>query len=668
MTRRLLVFDQYDVCWLERATAVTAPDDEWDLLLLGLSDLRFRGRYEERLARLGTWRMINLTLLASEAQERVNSFMLNFISQVPDQDLDGQTLAQFLNASEGNRWWYLETSEKSPFRSPLVGQLYRLALVRLSVEQTSYDEVWLALSEAPLMEAIFRAEHFPPLVQMFYVPPANRNDKSIFHYWLGAATGIASLLFVRLLLVLMRWPTPGSAADARLFFMSFYPYWWLNSFHDSATDRFFSVLPNSAPCRFVVWLSHPLTIWRHRRGASKVARAHGLIALQHFINLRDAFVLFSPDMFLRLRRFERRLSGHLQAKFVGFDISALVRTDISRSLCSPELFLGKLFSRAFANLARRFKAGVLLYRVEFQPWENALLFGINERMKTVGFLHSPFGKNYLPMRFASGEMARYLRKENDSCSRPLPDGMLVSGPVGMDRLTEDGFPHERIAICGPQRHGNLMVCLRQRRSRSELRSRLKLPTDAPVFFVAIAIDEADTEALFAALATVGANIGNFHLIVKTHPTKPPGDMVIQAALAKVGKDRSSVLPLTANMYDYIAAADALICVGSTIAFEAMALDVMPIVFENPATFALTSLAEFDAAMFIAHDAASLRLAFVDVITNSERIQAKRRVWPEMLKYIFWDLNTPLQEQMQGALTKLRVLESGPQPKPDTIQH
>jgi hypothetical protein len=668
MTRRLLIFDQYDVRWLKRAMEVTAPGDEWDLLLLGLSDLWFRRRFGNRLARLGTWQMINLTILAPEAQKRVNGFMLDFISKIPNQDLGGQTLAQLLNAPEGNRWWYLETSEKSPFRTPLVGQLYRLALVRLSVEQSSCDEVWLALSEGPLMEAISGAENFPPVMRMIYVPPVNRKNKSLFHFWLEAAISVGSFLFVRLLLVLMRWPKPGSAADARLFFLSFYPYWWLNSFTDNATDRFFTVLPNDVPSRFVVWLSHPLTIWRHRRAAAKVAQTYGLIALQHFINLRDMFDLLSPDMFLRLWRFERRLSRHLHAEFAGFDISELVRTDITRSLCSAELSLGKLFSRAFDNFARRFTASTLLYRVEFQPWENALLFGISKRMKTVGFLHSPFGKNYLPMRFASGELARYLSNENHCCNRPLPDGMLVSGPVGVDRLTEDGFPPERIAICGPQRQGNLLACLRQRMSRTELRYRLKLPTDGSVFFVAIAIDEADTEALFAALATVGTNIGDFHLIVKPHPTKPPGDMVIQAALASVGKDRASVMPPKSNMYDYMAAADAMICVGSTIAFEAMALDVMPIVFENPATFAITSLAEFDSAMFIVRDATALRLAFVDVITNSERIQTKRRAWPEVLKYVFWDLETPLSEQMHRALARLRVLEFVHQPKPDYIQH
>lgn len=652
MTRRLLVLDQYDTGWLERAAAATAPGDEWRLLLLGLSDGLFRRQFGESLSRLTRWQMVNQADLADDAHLRVNEFVLNFVDRLPDVDLGGATLAQLLDAPEGSRWWYLETSEKSPFRGPLVENLYRLAMVRLAVERGGCDSLWLEVSETPLREAITSGAASLPPVEAGAAPPSPRRRIPLLEYWRNAARAFLGWVFIRFFMAIAGWPVLRPDERVERFFYSVYPYWWLKPFESGAADRFFQAAPGKTPSRFVVWLSQPLTLWRNRRAAAGVARANGLIALQQFVTLRDALSLLGPDMFVRQRQSEQRTGAHLRAAFCGFDVAPLVCADIVRSLCSYEFFLDRMTFAALNRLASCYGGAVFIYRVEFQPWENAILFGIRRRMKTIGFRHSPLGRNYLPMRFAKGELGRSLSGQSLQRSRPLPDVMLVSGPVGADRLAADGFPRDRISICGPQRHRDLLSRLKQRSPRAQLRERLDLPAGAAVIFVAVAIVEADAEALFAALAGAGGPPGDFRLIVKTHPARPLGGAAMQPAFAVVGQDRASVMPPGGDMYDYIAASDAMICVGSTIAFEAMAMGVMPVVFENPATFAATSLAEFDSALFIARDADSLRAALADVMANGERTRAKRRMWPETLTRVFNDLETPLAEQLETALAQL----------------
>jgi predicted glycosyltransferase len=115
-------------------------------------------------------------------------------------------------------------------------------------------------------------------------------------------------------------------------------------------------------------------------------------------------------------------------------------------------------------------------------------------------------------------------------------------------------------------------------------------------------------------------------------------------------DRLRLLPSGAgvDVYDYIAASDAMICIGSTIAFEAMVLGTMPIVFENPATFNVTSLVEFDAALFVARNTDELRLAIDAVQRDLPAAQVRRGHWPQTIERVLGDLRSPLAAQLRTA--------------------
>jgi UDP-N-acetylglucosamine 2-epimerase len=258
------------------------------------------------------------------------------------------------------------------------------------------------------------------------------------------------------------------------------------------------------------------------------------------------------------------------------------------------------------------------------------------------------------MQFVPGELPRYVKRDRPQRDRPLPDRLLVSGQAGAEHLIREGYPADRITICGPQRHNGLLAHLRKGPSRAELRKHLNWPDNVPVIFVAISLWEADTHALFGALTEVGMDIGDFRFVVKTHPANPLGDAAMQETFEVLGQHRCSIVPPGGNMYDYIAAADVLVTVGSSIAFEAMALGVMPIVFENPETFAMNSLVDFQSALFVVHNAGELRTALVAVLKNSDQARAKRQAWPETLAYVFHDLATPLPEQLRAALEKAGV--------------
>lgn len=144
-------------------------------------------------------------------------------------------------------------------------------------------------------------------------------------------------------------------------------------------------------------------------------------------------------------------------------------------------------------------------------------------------------------------------------------------------------------------------------------------------------------------------MANVRLIVRTHPNRPDGDPALHATLDTLGRSRPQLMPASGKMYDYIAAADCMVCVGSMIAFEAMALGVMPIVVDNPSFFGAISLAEYEEGLFVVRNAGEMRRAIEDLRTDSGEAPLKRRAWPAVLHQVLGDLERPLGRQMDEAL-------------------
>ena len=91
-----------------------------------------------------------------------------------------------------------------------------------------------------------------------------------------------------------------------------------------------------------------------------------------------------------------------------------------------------------------------------------------------------------------------------------------------------------------------------------------------------------------------------------------------------------------------------------IAFEAIALWTLPVVFENSGSFAAPSLAEFEDGFLVARGSRSLAAALGEIRADGPLARAKRREWPSVLARVLGDLDAPLPEQMTSALARLGV--------------
>lgn len=645
---RLVLCDAHDAAWIAEAVAA-APDDQWDVLLVGVSSVAYRQRFARELGRLPRLTVLDPAAFAPAAHDAVSAFVLDLVFRLPDVMLGGRTLAQRLQQEDTNLWWSLKLTEKSSFRGPLVERLFRLALLNAALGTREYSELWLCVADDALVATATRGERVPKVRAFLRATRRTLTQRVAANfaaaYWARALAAAAGLARTRAVMRLAGWRIPRPARGS-LGLLTMYPYWWLRPYEEDAADRFFSAPPESRSPFYAAWLMFPGRLWAQRHAVARTFERKRIVPLQAFLGFGDALALLNPARFRRLAAVHSRLT-EIRERFLRFDVSALVHDELRASLSDAEIAFDALLGRAVQRMVRRINPSIVAYRVEGQPWESAVVQAAGAE-GTVGFFHSPFGRNYAPLRFAAGD----ITGGSGAGPRPMPSGMLVCGSVSARYLAEDGFPPHRIAACGPQRHASFVRFLAGTPSRERLRQKLTLPLGVPVYFVALAIVEVETEGLFASIAEALAGREGFFLAVKTHPNRPEGDAAMQAALASVGPGRSAILPAAADMYEHIAASDAMITIGSTVAFEAMALGVMPVVYEHPGTYAATSLRAFQSSLFVVNSPRSLGQALAAIDAGSPEAVRRREQWPATVRGVFGDLTAPLSIQMDAALRQL----------------
>lgn len=651
--RGLLIVDRYDSVALERI--VSGRDGgAWDVLMLELSDGWWRWRSPAAGARAPQVRIIDPVPLAAEAHRLVRQFVLESVAALPWTDLGGETLWNAARTEDDHLWWFLEMSERSAFRGELIPRLYQLARIRLALGAKDYARVSIDIADGVLRGVVCNAaEALPPLTDAAVGsrPAACGSSRLLWRAALRFPQAAARIIGWKAILSWHRWRLPDGAGDGVVSF-TFFPQWWTAPFSGKPRDRFLPLALEGGVQGYLAWLDTPIRLWKARRQTGKAIAERALWPLQAALQLSDIGRLCRPN---RLRAFARtwKLAPRARLTFAGFQIGPLIAVELRRCLASGELLQDLLLATAVSRAATRLGVRAVVFRSEFQPTEHAIVLGLRGRARAVGFLHHPFWENYLAMRFTPAEAKTWQRGSRPD-DRPLPDAFICNGSSLADHLRQEGVPADRVALCGPQRLAGLMAFRERGRSRSELRASLGFPVHSRIVFVALAIRERDTEALFAALVEASSALGDARLVVRTHPNRPAGDPALQAVLQAFGPERIQLMPASGNLYDWIAAADVMVGIGSTIAFEAMALGVMPIVFQNPATFDVTALTEYGDALFVVRDGRELTEAVIAALAGAPNATARQRRWPAVLDSVLGDLNRPLGEQLAGALRTVGI--------------
>ncbi len=662
--RRLVVVDDYDGGWIALARAAP-PGAAWDVLVLGADVRWYCERHRVALGQLRDCVFLNPADAAPAAHEAVRDFLVPLVAGIPRLlRSDGRPLIESLASPDGNWWWYLETSEKSATRSPLVARLYGLALLRAVLDVKRHRELWVAVSDPALRTLLSRPQEGLPCTLV--VPRGTAaGPRGWLWYWLQAWRHVLELAACHAVDRLEGWRA-SLARDTAVLFFSFFPHWWAAPYSGEPADRFFPDLPVShrdSPVLRAVWLTESLAgLWRRRREIGTALAQQRCVLLQRFVGLRSALGLLSVGGFLGARRFCRDCAKRLSATFAGFDVLPLVLADIRRSFTVGELFRDRLLARALRRLSTQVQLSALVFRAEGQPCDNALGYGVAGRALSIGFWHLPIYRYYLPLHLGAGVAERGL-SEPTALAPSLPQRMIVSGRAGAEALLRQGYPAGRIGVCGAVRQPHLAAYRSAHPGREELRRRLDLPADVPIVFAATSVVRTDSEGLLSALSEVLPGLGEFRLVVKLHPTLPLDDDFLGWVFTRLGHERAGLMPGKGSLYDYIAASDVMVVAGSTIAFEAMALGTAAIAFENPGAFSASSLDDFGDACVVTHTAAELRSALQLTLSNTPEAEARRRAAISAVNRAFAFVDDNALPHMLRALEEVGAFRPGVQHAP-----
>jgi len=654
VSRRLVVVDHYDadVAFAAAADAANAGDAV-DVLLLGIGAGWLRWRYPDRFGQLLACRLIDPAPIAADLDRAVGTAYVDLISRMPDARWGGSTLRQLLDDPvHGQAWWRLEISEKGPYRSRLLHQLRHLYVLRAALEDQTYDSVLYAVRDVALAGVITDSAAGRDWRPLLPRPQAAVFDRWPFHRFLLHAL-LAALRIVVAWGVCRRQSAPASGG---LWIFTAFPDWWTRPNEENAEERFFGRVAEQNGARYLAWLTSPEDLWRRRHSFRAWCGTRQVAPLQRFLRWRDVAQLFAPGRVRPLWQFLRHSRDAVRADVAGFEAGPLVAQEVTRSLAGGESARSLMMQLATAGAVRTVSPAAILYRAEFQPAETAVIRGAGPTVATAGYAHFPFGENYLSIRFLPGEVSAHLEGAGGTQSRALPSRFLVNGAATAAHLHENGIPPERVRECGPVRYRALTRYVAPSDVRASLRHRLGLPPDRAVAVIALAIIESDTQALLSALLeTTERASPDLHLLVRPHPNMPGGDDAMRTVLETLGGSRVSLFPRDLALYDGLAGSDVLVCVGSMIAFEAMALGVMPIVFENPATFCAVSLSEYDDGLFVARSPTALEHALRCVLERRQEAAVKSACWPSVLRRVMGPMDRDPEELLAASLRGLKAM-------------
>jgi hypothetical protein len=600
-------------------------------------------------------RFVDVASLAGRAHEDVAAFLIPYVHGLPDMPLDGLTLARLMGGTgPESPWWHLEITEKGPYRGPLVGQLYRVALIAGALAAGQYARVVASVRDRGLAAVLERHAARERSWTLIHAHPTSRPSVAerfprAVHTLRIVAEAVRLTLVAATSRALSLWPAGPWGGKPVIF--TFFPEWWTTPATPRAAERFFSGTADGPVAGYLAWCTSLRSLWSHRAGAVANMRRLRMTPLQSWSRPSD----ISWGSLRRLDTFLRRMRPHVRAAFRGFDVSMLLQAELTRSLASIEAIRNPALTRAARRAVAQTRPSALLYRLEWQPLERALLASLPPTTPGIGYLHYPFGERYLSMRFTAEEMEQGLQTRGGAA--PMPGLILTSGPALARGMTVQGFPESRVLLAGPQRYARLIARQPDPAARERVRRSLGIAATAPLAVVAPAILEDDSEALAAALLHAARTMDGLRIIIKTHPNRPDAGPALRTVVDELGPARAGLMPADAALYEYLEAADALVCIGSMIAFEAMALGTMPIVFENPSTYAATSLREFASALCVVTDGESLSGALAQTIAAAPADAERRRAWRQVLADVFGDLETPAPRQMADALARAGVLHS-----------
>jgi len=185
--------------------------------------------------------------------------------------------------------------------------------------------------------------------------------------------------------------------------------------------------------------------------------------------------------------------------FVGHEISDLLNKEYTNDRYNNRSETCALYYFAARRMAKQFSIKTYIYPFENHIWERMAIEGFRKtssQTKIVGYAHAIVDKMYLPYSLSEAEIFLI----------PIPDIILVNGPMAKENLLKSGFKYADIRIIGSLRYGNLTF----NDKRKKIGSKYKI-------ILVLSVDLDRSLEMIIKCTNAFKNLEDLSIIIKPHP-------------------------------------------------------------------------------------------------------------------------------------------------------
>lgn len=643
----LIITDNIRAKWLKNiSTLATKNKYDISILTLGFTSEHFSICNKDNLRLLNNYKFVNIDEVSSGVQTSVRKFYIDFIFQIPtkvDKDI--------LFCGNKNLWWLLYISVKCPFESEIINRLFYLGLTKAVMGEGQFKKVYIAIDDYVVRQTIldWKSDIVPLNEKIF-----SKIKYIIFHSTLHLSVRYIKNCYSFFLVNLLRafslklagiLPSYTSSKKG-VFIFTNYPSWWHRPYSSMPEEKFFGPLYKNLSQKYktsyalLLFSLNPLAIFLKRKYLKRFFKENNAVLLDMQLNIRQKAVILSFRYLKWALKFRNYFKKAFKPIFEGFNIAKVLDDEIYYSLSKIGLHKNILIEDIFSKFTGNFSPKILIYRLEFNSFEKAILNGINRRCPTLTFQHSTLSVNLISHFFAEGEIEFHL-KDSSGLAMPLPDFIFTTGEYYYNIMCKYGFPREQIYICGPMRFNNLLSYLRQDKEKDALRQELGFSKSDKIFLVVMNWIEREGLSLIVSLIKSQTQIYDKSTIflLRNHPHMRYDKNISRLLKSLKPHFRYMVIDDKILLYDAISISDAVIQVPSTLGYEALAIGRMPITYENLHCFNVNSSEGLKGHAFILNSSGAFNYAVNSVVQNQDNVKEMINRWPEAMKNFFYDLKS-----------------------------
>ena len=403
----------------------------------------------------------------------------------------------------------------------------------------------------------------------------------------------------------------------------------------------------------IIWLSPWKKLIVHRNWLRQLKINNKTLILDKILNIKDAMSLFRLNTFLILLSILVRKNRVNIGSLDGIKIDGIIYDELYRSFSSSTFFEALLIDKALQKVSL-VNLKLLIFRLEFQPHERALLYNTKRQVKSIGFQHSALSKNFMNYVFMKDELGTYWNNKNDSSSMPLPEHIFTSGQVGSDFMSEAGYPLKNIDIVGGVRFAEMYNYIKQKSNKIDLRIKYDLPLDKSIIFAptSLLVDET-INMLDTLIFSIKETQKEYFLILKCHPASNSKLFARKIEhFLDSNWDSSSYCFITQsiNTYDYILLSDLSVFLGGSLVIEALLLGESPLVYLPSSNFSHNPILDYLDTVRYAFDRNSMKKEI-----NSFYDQRKDNNQMQVVNDMFNDLNDKPYDKF---INKINIIYNG----------